>query len=82
MKYLKEDFSPKCQVDDCNKVLEYYSPQKNKYFCGVCASMNMVDDDCVKVPNPLGIYERITISKSPFSPKLEEIIIIIEIDCF
>ena len=60
-----ENFSFKCQVDDCPKAIECYSPSVKKYFWDNCASNNKVAKNFKKVPNPLDVHKMISNSK-PF----------------
>ena len=64
MEDLLEKFPPKCQGVNCTNSMEYYAISLNKYFWGKCVSMNMVDEESVKVPNPWGIYGNIVSRKS------------------
>ena len=59
MENLLEKFSPKCQGISCNQVMDYYTPSLNKYFWEACVTMNMVDEESVRIPNFLGIHGKI-----------------------
>ena len=59
MEDLLEKFPPKCQGVSCTQEMEYYAISLNKYFWGTCVSMNMVDRESVRIPNPSGIHGKI-----------------------